>query len=93
MNLTKDSRIIQSQSTLPDFLTDEAKGELEFMLMYINKKMQLKTCFFLTNLMQLLMIFLKPAEVYAVVECLRKRTQDISNAEQIDQLRWYFTIS
>ena len=74
MNLTRDSRMIQGQSTLPDFLTSEAKSELEFMLMYINKKMQLKTCYFLTNLMQLLMIFLKPAEVYAVVECLRLRS-------------------
>ena len=59
---------------MPDFLTDEAKGELEFMLMYINKKMQLKTCYFLANLMQMLMIYLKPAEVYAVIECLRLRS-------------------
>lgn len=39
------------------------------------------------------MIFLKPAEVYAVVECLRLRTQEISNSGNIDQLRWHFTIS
>ena len=71
--------MIQSQLTIPDFLTTEAKGELEFMLMYINKKCQLKTCFFLANLMQILMIFLKPAEVYAVIDSMRQRTQDISN--------------
>ena len=76
--------MIQSQSTLPDFLTQEAKSELEFMLMYINKKMQLKTCFFLTNLMQLLMVFLKPAEVYAIVECLRLRSQEIQNQHKTD---------
>lgn len=93
VNLTRGSRMIQSQSTLPDFLTSEAKGELEFMLMYINKKMQLKTCYLLANLMQLLMVFLRPAEVYAVIECLRLRTQEISNASKTDELRWHFTIT
>ena len=85
--------MIQGQSTLPDFLTADAKSELEFMLMYINKKCSLKTCFFLSNLMQLLLIFLKPAEVYAVVEILRTRTQDISNSGQIDNLRWHFFLN
>ena len=85
--------MIQGQSSLPDFLTPEAKGELEFMLMYINKKCSLKTAFFLSNLMQLLMIFLKPSEVYAVVELLRTRTQDISNSGQIDNMRWHFYLS
>jgi len=93
VSLTKDSRMIQSQSTLPDFLTQEAKSELEFMLMYINKKMQLKTCYYLANLMQLLMVFLKPAEVYAVIECLRLRTQEMCNSHKTDELRWYFTLT
>ena len=66
---------------------------MEFMLMYINKKMNLKTCFFLSNLMALLMIFLPPAEVYAVIECIRIRTQDISNKNKIDDLRWHFTLT
>jgi len=64
---------------MPDYLTHDAKGELEFMLMYVNKKMNLRTCFFLTNLMQLLMIFLRPAEVYAVIEAMRLNTIEISN--------------
>ena len=63
------------------------------MLMYINKKMQLRSCFFLTNLLQLLMIYLSPAEVYAVVEVLRIGTQEKSNANEMDSLRWHFTIS
>ena len=54
------------------------------MLMYINKKMQLKTCYFLANLMQLLMIYLRPAEVYAVVECLRLRSQEQINSGKQD---------
>ena len=33
----------------------------------------------LTNLMQLLMIFLRPAEVYAVIEAMRLNTIEISN--------------
>ena len=72
--MTQDSRVIQSQSTLPDYLTAEAKSELEFMLMYINKKVHIRTCFFLSNLMQLLLVFLTPAEVYAVVDKLRVST-------------------
>ena len=52
-------------------MNQEAKSELEFMLMYINKKMQMRACFFLTNIMQMLLIFLKPAEVYAVIEVIR----------------------
>jgi len=64
---------------MPDYLLDEAKSELEFMLMYINKKQNLRTCFFLTNLMQLLLIFLRPAEVYAVIEVMRLNTLEISN--------------
>ena len=55
--------------------------------------MQLKTCYLLTNMMQLLLIFLKPAEVYAVVECMRLRTQEISNLKKMDELRWHFTIT
>lgn len=85
--------MIQAQSTLPDYLTQEAKSDLEFMLMYINKKMHLRTCYFLTNIMQLLLVFLKPAEVYAVVEAMRIGTQETSNAKDMDGLRWHFTLS
>lgn len=74
VELTKQSRVIQGMATLDDFLTEHAKGELEFMLMYINKKMQMKSCFFLANLMQILLVFMRPYEVYAVVECMRLRT-------------------
>ena len=39
------------------------------------------------------MVFLRPAEVYAVIESIRKKTQDISNQGKIDELRWHLTIS
>jgi len=40
-----------------------------------------------------LLVFLKPAEVYAVIEAMRLTTQEISNRGEIDDLRWHFTIS
>ena len=37
------------------------------------------------------MIFLKPAEVFALVECLRSRTNDVISEGKIGQLNWHFT--
>lgn len=69
MQLCKSSRML-SKRTKYDFLTDSGAEELEFILMYFNKKINLKSCFKLTNLCCVLMIFLNPCEVYAVVDKL-----------------------
>jgi len=43
-------------------------SELEFILMYINKKIRLTACFILVHIASLLMLFLRPAEVYVVID-------------------------
>ena len=59
-----------------NLLTDHGAEELEFMLMYFNKKMDLKTCYLLPNLITILMIFLKPAEVYCIIDKLSVSSKD-----------------
>ena len=61
--------------------------------MYFNKKTNLKTCFFLPNLVSLLMIFLKPCEVYCIIDNLSTSSRTkITNGKE-DSLRWHMTLS
>ena len=69
VEMTQKEHILSRKSNL-DFLTDEGKGELEFILMYLNKKVNIKTCFYLTHMISILFVFLKPGEVYCLIDKL-----------------------
>ena len=61
--------------------------------MYFNKKINLKTCFLLTNLVSILLIFLKPCEVYTIIDKLNQTSKTKVSSGQEDGLRWHLTLS
>ena len=71
VEMTQKEHILSRKSNL-DFLTDEGKGELEFILMYLNKKVNIKTCFYLAHMISILFVFLKPGEVYCLIDKLHQ---------------------
>ena len=76
-----------------NFLTEEGEAELEFILMYFNKKINLKSCFLLTNLVSILLIFLKPCEVYSIIDKLNQTSRTKVEKGHEDGLRWHLTLS
>lgn len=53
-----------------DILNEKGHSELEFMLMYLHKKFDIKFGYVLVNLGGILLIFLKPAEVFYILNQL-----------------------
>ena len=66
--------------------------ELEFILMYINKKVRLNACFILVHVASLLMLFLRPAEVFVVLEKIVEQSKNSFKAKAQDKLDWYITL-
>ena len=88
--MCKESRIAQKDVTY-NFLTDEGKGELEFILMYVHKKHSLTSNPLMPHIASLLFLYLDPVEVYAVLSCMIEETIAKFKAKKQDKLRWYFT--
>ena len=61
--------------------------------MYIAKKLKLRSIFILTNLVQLLLVYLKPCETYAVIDTMITISKEQQYGAEHDALRWYFTLS
>ena len=90
--MTQKEHILSRKSNL-DFLTEEGKGELEFILMYFNRKVNIKTCFFLTHMISILFVFLKPCEVYCLLDKIHQSSKVKVEKGQVDGLRWHMTLS
>jgi len=56
-------------------------SELEFILMYINKKVRLNACFILVHVASLLMLFLRPSEVYVVIDKIVEHSKNSFKAK------------
>ena len=67
-------------------------SELEFILMYINKKVRLNSCFILVHVASLLMLFLQPSEVYVVIDKIVEQSKNSFKAKAQDKLDWYITL-
>ena len=72
-----------------DFLNDNGKNELEFMLAYLFKKYNLQGAYCLQHIGMVLLIFMMPAEVYCILDTIVQRTVDAFQDKKQDDLEWY----
>jgi len=82
------ARHAQKRLTL-DFLNEFGHAELEFILMHLNKQLNISFTYILVHLTALLMVILKPSECFFVVETLVKRSWGIFQANNQDKMRWH----
>jgi hypothetical protein len=73
IRMAKESRQAQSKARFT-YLTKEGESELEFILLYLIKKLNIKTGYIIAHVGQILFLFLKPAEVYCVIETMIDRS-------------------
>jgi len=59
-----------------NFLNQKGEIELEFILMYINKKVKLGSAYILVHIASLLMLYLRPCEVYVVVDRIVEQSRN-----------------
>jgi len=60
--------------------------------MYLNKKLDIKHAYNMVHIAAVLLIFMKPSEVYMVIDKLINNTKDIIKAKNQDGLRWHVTL-
>lgn len=90
LELVQTSRICQ-RGLKYNYLNEKGMIELEFILMYTNKKMKLTSCFQLVHIVSLLMLFLKPCEAYCIVDKIVDKSRNAFKTKSQDKLDWYLT--
>lgn len=75
-----------------DYLNDKGKHELEIILTLLFKERHIKHSPMMISVASLLIIFMKPSEVYFVLsELINSSTEIQKNQEQAHLIRWHLT--
>ena len=87
---TKQLQVV-SENLYYNYLSDEGKVELDFLLMYMHKNMDVQRIQFLGSLANILMIYLPTSEIYQILKALIKQSDKMKtkDPEQRQRLRWH----
>lgn len=84
---------IASRSLQYTYLNAHGQEELEIVLALIFKEKQIKHSPLMVTVASLLLVFMKPSEVYHILQSLCQSSHDaLMNPDQRDHIRWHLTL-
>lgn len=85
--------LIASKSLQYSYLNAHGQEELEIVLALLFKERHIKHSPLMVSVASLLLLFMKPSEVYHILQHLLQTSQDAwFNPEQRDHIRWHLTL-